>query len=191
MRAANIVDTPCRLVGITSSSKKYNRQVKVNPDQGDELPTLSPPISLADEAPFLLTSIESLHDLNKRLTASGNDKVDMRRFRPNIVIKGLKPWEEDTFKRVRIGSVEFYVWQRCGRCTMTTIDRDTLERCGEPLKTLSAFRERNGQRNFGMHLIPVMESLGDDSDNNVMVGDEIEVLEYDEERRKEWMHLFR
>ena len=75
---------------------------------------------------------------------------------------------------------------------MTTIDRDTLERCGEPLKALSAFRERaNGQRNFGMHLIPVMESLGDDSDNNVMVGDEIEVLEYDEERRKEWMHLFR
>ena len=67
---------------------------------------------------------------------------------------------------------------------MTTIDRDTLERCGEPLKTLR-FRERaNGQRNFGMHLIPVMESLGDDSDNNVMVGDEIEVLEYDEERRK-------
>ena len=175
----------CRLVGI---SKNFTRYVKVNPDQGDDIPTgLMPSVSLADEAPFLLTTRSSLADLNKRL--GKGKKVDMRRFRPNIVIDGLQPWEEDSLKRIRIGAVEFHVWQRCGRCTMTTIDRDTLERGGEPLSTLSNFRERdNGQRNFGMHLIPARPC--DLTEERISVGDEIEVLEYDEERRAEWMRLF-
>lgn len=193
------IDAP-RLVGIPqdndhpATKSNYNRRVKVNPDQGEELP-LNPapiPVSLADEAPFLLTTRESLVALNQYLKRSGKDEVDMRRFRPNIVIDGLKPWEEDTLKRIRIGSTEFHVWQRCGRCVMTTIDRDTLHRCGEPMNTLSTFRERvNGQRNFGMHLIPVVESEGRENENkDVAVGDEVEILEYDEERRAEWVRLF-
>lgn len=181
--------TGCRLVGI---SEKFHRSVQVNNDQGDAIPTdgssgvSSPNVSLADEAPLLLTTLASLKDLNKRL---GEGKiVDMRRFRPNIVIDGLEPWEEDSLKRVRIGKVEFHVWQRCGRCTMTTIDRDTLKRCGEPLSTLSTFRERdNGQRNFGMHLIPCNMENGK---RVVCVGDEVEILEYDEGRRAERMRLF-
>jgi len=183
--------TGCRLVGI---SKTFSRFVEVNPDQGDGIPMIHegaprPSVSLADEAPFLLTTRKSLEDLNKRL--GKGEKVDMRRFRPNIVIdgNGLQPWEEDSLKRVRIGSVEFHVWQRCGRCIMTTIDRDSLERCGEPLSTLSTFRERdNGQRNFGMHLIPARPwELMEDQ---ISVGDEVEILEYDEERKAEWMRLF-
>ena len=177
----------CRLVGI---GEKFYRPVQVG-DQGDAIPTdgsgvPSPCVSLADEAPFLLTTLASLKDLNKRL---GKGKmIDMRRFRPNIVIDGLEPWEEDSLKRIRIGKVEFHVWQRCGRCTMTTIDRDTLKRCGEPLSTLSTFRERdNGQRNFGMHLIPCNMENGK---RVVCVGDEVEILEYDEGRRAEWMRLF-
>ena len=75
---------------------------------------------------------------------------------------------------------------------MTTIDRDTLKRCGEPLTTLSTFRERdNGMRNFGMHLIPVLDN-GDNENNmgNISVGDSIEILQYDEDRRAEWIRLF-
>ena len=72
---------------------------------------------------------------------------------------------------------------------MTTVDRDTLERGPEPLATLSTFRERaNGQRNFGVHLIPVVSTIVDGS--LVAVDDEVEVLEYDEERRKEWLEMF-
>ncbi|KAL7499074.1 hypothetical protein ACHAWT_006973 [Skeletonema menzelii] len=187
--------TGCRLVSI---GKHYSRVVKVNPKQGDEVPMIhhehagvlssSPPwTSLADEAPFLLTTRSSLEDLNKRL--GKGKQVDMRRFRPNIVIDGLQPWEEDSLKRIRIGAVEFHVWQRCGRCTMTTIDRDTLERCGEPLATLGNFREReNGQRNFGMHLIPARP--WELKQARVFVGDEVEILEYDEERRAEWIRIF-
>lgn len=78
---------------------------------------------------------------------------------------------------------------------MTTIDRDTLVRGPEPLATLSEFRERaHGQRNFGMHLIAVAETLcdkeGGDSDVTISVGDHVEVLEYDDKRKAEWKHLF-
>ena len=174
----------CRLTGIGDG---YKREVEVNPDQNDPVPCPAAPVSLADEAPYLLTSDSSLADLNQRLKARGKSCVDMRRFRPNIVVSGLKPWEEDSLSKIRIGQVEFHIWQRCGRCTMTTIDRDSLARGPEPLATLSTFRERAGQRNFGMHLVPVAPIGGD---NVIRVGDKLEILEYDETRKAEWEKLF-
>jgi uncharacterized protein YcbX len=179
----------CRLSAI---GQGFKRNVNVNEAQGDAIPNnMEAPVSLADEAPYLLTSETSLADLNRRLLKRGEKMVDMRRFRPNIVISGLRPWEEDTLRKIRVGGVEFLVWQRCGRCTMTTIDRDTLERGPEPLATLSTFRERsNGMRNFGMHLIPVpTDSLGS-GDAQIAVGDTVEILEFDDERRSEWEHHF-
>lgn len=178
----------CRLTGI---GPEFERSSMVNPAQGDAIPTKdgAAPVSLADEAPYLLTSRASLDDLNKRLKARGKDAVDMRRFRPNVVIQGLKPWEEDTLKKIRINHVEFWVWQRCGRCTMTTVDRDTLTRGPEPLATLSTFREReNGMRNFGMHLIPVEGGIPEGA--TITVDDEVEILEYDEDRRADWQKQF-
>ena len=181
------------LVGYIDNNDVH-RGVEVDPDQGEALPPSSTPfpVSLADQAPFLLTTKESLSDLNTRLKRAGKDQIDMRRFRSNIILDGLQPWEEDSLKRIKINSTEFHVWQRCGRCAMTTIDRDTLKRCGEPLNTLSTFRERDhGMRNFGMHLIPVLDN-GDNENNmgHISVGDSIEILEYDEDRRAEWTRLF-
>ena len=69
---------------------------------------------------------------------------------------------------------------------MTTIDRDSLDRSGEPLATLNTFRESDkGQRNFGMHLVPDPATLNGQEDV-VHVGDPIEVLEYHQDRLKEW-----
>jgi uncharacterized protein len=184
-----------RLTGIGPS---YKRSVLFNPAQGDPVPTISnnknynTPVSLADEAPFLLTNEKSLVDLNRRLKARNQAAVDMRRFRPNIVIKGsaVQAWEEDSWKKIRIGErLEFFVWQRCGRCTMTTIDRDSLDRCGEPLATLSTFRERShGMRNFGMHLIPDPATFSKDNpqDNVISEHDIVQLIEYDADRRREW-----
>ncbi|KAL3920080.1 MAG: hypothetical protein SGILL_003441 [Bacillariaceae sp.] len=195
----------CRLTSIhddENDTDKYERHCAVNPGQGAKVPIVKAPVSLADEAPFLLCNQASLDDLNRRLLQRGHHPVDMRRFRPNLEVihdsatgKPLKPWIEDTWKKIRIGSVEFFVWQKCGRCTMTTIDRDSLTRApkGEPLSTLSTFREAaRGQRNFGMHLIPDPASLkandtdADESHLVITVGDAIEVLEYDEDRLQEW-----
>jgi uncharacterized protein YcbX len=193
----------CRLMSIhddVNDTDKYERVCAVNSAQLEEIPVDDgkAPVSLADEAPFLLTNRASLEDLNRRLVARGHAPVDMRRFRPNLVVsddsesgRPLKPWVEDTWKKIRIGNVEFFVWQRCGRCIMTTLDRDSLTRApkGEPLSTLSTFREAaRGQRNFGIHLIPDPASLkdGDELVRTIRVGDPIEVLEYDEDRLNEW-----
>jgi len=75
---------------------------------------------------------------------------------------------------------------------MTTIDRDSLLRSAEPLATLNIFREgAHGQRNFGMHLIPDPATLMNRThDGIIQVGDKVTVLEYDEERQKEWMENF-
>jgi uncharacterized protein len=185
----------CRLMAI--DDKKYDRKCLINPGQGDPIPTFdgTAPVSLADEAPLLLTNQASLDDLNERLLKRGQMPVDMRRFRPNIVVDAGDAWIEDTWKKIRIGKVEFFVWQRCGRCIMTTIDRDSLTRAtkGEPLSTLNTFREgARGQRNFGMHLIPDPATLSDDDEDylSVHLGDTLEVLEYDNFRLQEWKSKF-
>jgi uncharacterized protein YcbX len=182
---ARSIGVPEGSISLTKIGKGYKRSVEVNPDQKEALPSSGTkyPVSLADEAPYLLTSTTSLDDLNVRLKARGKATVDMRRFRPNFVVDGLEPWIEDTWARIRIGKkAEFYVWQRCGRCTMTTIDRDSLKRGPEPLATLSTFRERDGgQRNFGMHLIPVDTTCPAE----IRLGDKIEVMEYNQSRLEE------
>jgi len=194
----------CRLAGIGSD---FERHVQVNPDQGEPVPSTTIPSSssstddtapvdnsLADEAPYLLTNTASLQDLNRRMIDRQKQPVDMRRFRPNIVVTNLRPWEEDSLKKIRISGVEFWVWQRCGRCAMTTIDRDTLSRTLEPLLTLAKFRKReNNMKNFGVHLVPVVpqgQTASSMANGEIHVGDEMEVLEYDEERRAEWSKLF-
>ena len=60
----------------------------------------------ADAFPFLLATRESLEDLNSRLARP----VAMENFRPNIVLEGgflCRPWEEDSWKRVRFHSPRF------------------------------------------------------------------------------------
>ena len=125
-------------------------------------------VSFADAYPFLLIGEGSLDDLNTRLESP----VPMNRFRPNFVVKGSEAFEEDTWKRVRIGSTEFHVVKPCARCVMTTVDQTRGEKTGkEPLKTLSEYRNRDGKVLFGQNLIA--ESAG----GKLSVGDEIEVIE--------------
>ena len=125
-------------------------------------------VSFADAYPFLLIGEGSLEDLNGRLVSP----VPMTRFRPNFVVKGSGPFEEDTWKRIRIGSTEFHVVKPCARCVMTTVDQVRGEKDGkEPLATLSQYRNRDGKVLFGQNLIA--ESVG----GVVRVGDEVEVLE--------------
>ena len=119
----------------------------------------------ADGYPILLISEASLRDLNSRL----DTKVPMNRFRPNIVVKGCEPFAEDTWKRIRIGDVEMAVVKPCGRCVVTTIDKETLERSKEPLKALSTFRRQNGKVMFGQNVIPLNEG-------RLEVGMSVEIL---------------
>jgi uncharacterized protein YcbX len=112
-------------------------------------------VAYADGYPFLVTSVESLEDLNSRLEYP----VPMSRFRPSIVIKGLGPYGEDSVDLLRIGDVEIELVQPCDRCVITTTDQNSGVRGHEPLRTLATYRTRrrdDGRRgvSFGQYGIP-------------------------------------
>jgi uncharacterized protein YcbX len=107
----------------------------------------------ADGYPILLISEEGLADLNSRLERP----VPMDRFRPNLVVKGCVAFAEDSWNRIRIGDVELAVVKPCARCLVTTIDKKTLERSKEPLKTLSKYRRHKLGAIFGQNVIPLNE----------------------------------
>jgi uncharacterized protein YcbX len=125
-------------------------------------------VSFADGYPLLLISQDSLDALNARLS----QPVSMLRFRPNLVVAGAgEPHAEDTWRRVRVGEVEFDVVKPCSRCVFTTVDPQRGERdpSGEPLRTLVTYRRTGEGVTFGQNLIP--RSLG-----TVRSGDRVEVL---------------
>jgi len=126
-------------------------------------------VSFADGFPLLLTGRASLDALNAALAAP----VEMRRFRPNLVIEGAPAWAEDGWRRIRVGEVELRVVKPCVRCIMTTRDPDTGAQPDpeEPLATLRAIHpDERGRPLFGQNLIP-------DGGGTICVGDKVEVLE--------------
>ena len=138
----------------------------VDPDYGADGDT----VSFADGYPLLLTTTESLDQLNDWLTDAGHQPVPMNRFRPNVVVSGYQPWAEDRWRRIRIGSVSFRVAKPCGRCLVTTTDQTTGERGRQPLRMLAARRRFGKTMVFGQNLIP-------DSPGIIRVGDPVEVTE--------------
>uniref|UniRef100_UPI003F712757 MOSC domain-containing protein n=1 Tax=Dyadobacter sp. TaxID=1914288 RepID=UPI003F712757 len=106
-------------------------------------------VSFADGFPFLIISQASLNDLNSRLS----EPISMRRFRPNIVISGTAPFEEDQWKEIKIGELEFEIVKPCARCILTTINPETAEKGTEPLKTLAGFRKVNNKILFGQNAV--------------------------------------
>ncbi len=129
-------------------------------------------VSFADGYPVLVISQASLEELNKR----SSEQHSMDQFRTNLVVSDTKPFEEDSWKRIRIGEVEFESLKPCERCILTTINtqRGTFRESKEPLKTLQQFRanERGGVF-FGQNLVARNEGI-------IRQGDKVEVLEYKE-----------
>jgi hypothetical protein len=147
-----------RLVHIADGFKrKLNPNYAVNTDDHT---------GFADGYPILIISEESLQDLNSRLDSA----LPMNRFRPNIVVKGSEPFAEDTWKRIRVGGIEMALVKPCARCVVTTIDKETLEKSKEPLKTLGAYRKHELGAIFGVNVIPLNEG-------RLEVGMSVEVLE--------------
>ncbi|MEU2432030.1 MOSC N-terminal beta barrel domain-containing protein [Streptomyces sp. NPDC007861] len=129
-------------------------------------------VSFADGFPLLVTSVASLDALNS-LIAQGDHPdegpLPMNRFRPNLVVDGTPPWDEDGWQRIQVGEVRFRVTKPCGRCVVTTTDQLTAERGKEPLRTLARHRRFGDRLVFGQNLVP--EHTG-----TVRVGDPVRIL---------------
>ncbi|MBA3272541.1 MAG: MOSC domain-containing protein [Chthoniobacterales bacterium] len=109
-------------------------------------------ISFTDAFPTLLTSESSLADLNSRLTKA----IPMERFRPNIVVRGSAPFDEDSWSCLRAGEAVFHASAACLRCVITTTDQRTGKRDGvEPLRTLGIYRRAADHSGvmFGQYLV--------------------------------------
>ena len=127
-------------------------------------------VNFADGYPLLLASAGSLAALGRWLTEDGHEPVPMNRFRPNVVVDGAPAWDEDRWRRIRIGSVSFRVAKPCGRCQVTTIDQMTAQRGRQPLALLGQRRRFGQQLVFGQNMIP-------DGEGSIRVGDPVQVLE--------------
>jgi uncharacterized protein YcbX len=158
------LDVACRLVHLSDTAAR-----PIDPVFADSGADAGTTVSFADGFPLLLASLGSLDDLNARLARP----IPIGRFRPNLVVAGAPPWEEDSWRLIRIGAVVLRVVKPCDRCVVTTIDPATGERPDgdEPLRTLRRFRrDVNGRVMFGQNLIPRTRG-------RIHIGDAVEVLE--------------
>ncbi|KJY01768.1 hypothetical protein TI39_contig279g00075 [Zymoseptoria brevis] len=145
----------------------------------------------ADVMSLQVASQASIDDLNSRLghKAGSPDALTIERFRPNIIVAGRPdhPWEEDTWKRIRITTslpkeeaiykIDIDVVARCARCQVPNVNPDTAEKhAHEPWDQLMKFRrvDEGGAAKwkpcFGMLCIPK-------SEGKVEIGAKVEVLE--------------
>lgn len=131
------------------------------------------PMLFNDSFPLLVIGQSSLDDLNWRLRAAGRDELPMNRFRPNLVVDGLEPYEEDRTATLRIGDAVIRLVRPCQRCPVPAVDQNTGIPGPDPLDILRTYRanpEMNGAIVFGMHAI-VTAGAG----NMLHVGQQIDV----------------
>ena len=152
------LEIKCRLVYMPDETQRFVNQAYA---ADNEI------VSFADAYPFMMIGQSSLDDLNSRL----KEKLPMNRFRPNFVVNGVKPYDEDKWKKIRIGEVIFNLVKPCSRCVLTTVDQNTAEKNEEPLKTLSTYRSVNNKVYFGQNLVH-------EGNGVIKIGDEIEILEW-------------
>jgi len=109
----------------------------------------------SDGYPVLLISQASLDDLNDRLAEAGREALPMNRFRPNIVLGGVGPYEEDYLLALTSDGVAFKPVKPCPRCPIPSIEQSTGVIGPDPLDILSQYRsdERTGGVIFGQNLV--------------------------------------
>ena len=143
---SQFVQVPVRLVRFDPSVRRLS---DLEWTQGAEAQN-----RFSDGYPILLISEGSLVDLNTRLPSP----LPMNRFRPNLVLSGMRPYEEDEVHELNGGDLRLRAVKPCTRCKITTTDQATGEFTGpEPLRTLMSYRASRKPQGvlFGQNLIIV------------------------------------
>lgn len=87
-----------------------------------------------DDAPVHIVNLASV----AAFSLEAEMRVDHRRFRANLYIEDLEPEEETRWvgRRIRAGTAELEVIQRCVRCVVVNHDPDTTETAPRLLELL-------------------------------------------------------
>lgn len=153
-------------------------------------------ITFADMASYLVVSEESLADISSRLPEGL--EMDMRKFRPNIVVSGAtEPYEEDYWGALNIdgheddgdqpSSLELVLTQNCARCMSINIDFSTGQQgtgpAGSILKKMMKDR-RVDKSNKWSPIFGRYAFLGTRSAKNcrIGIGDKVVVSRRNQER---------
>ena len=111
----------------------------------------------ADGYPLLLIGTASMAELNRRLTESNQTTVDVRRFRPNIVMDGIEAHDEDLLEWLNVDQqIQLKNVKPCTRCPIPDIDPNTA--LSQPSVTDALLHYRRNARmddalTFGMNAI--------------------------------------
>jgi uncharacterized protein YcbX len=128
-------------------------------------------VGFADGYPLLLASTSSLRDVAARTGLS----LTMTRFRPNLVVEQVAPWEEDRWRTLKVGGAVIELVKPCARCSVVTVDPATAAKGREPLRSMGGFRAFEGKIYFGQN--GVVSRSG-----SVRVGDSVHIVEKGEAR---------
>jgi uncharacterized protein YcbX len=86
------------------------------------------PIAAAvDSYPLSIQNLASVQDVARQVR-DDLPSLSIRRFRPNIIVSGGSAFDEDNWKRIRIGEHEIYCPCRTTRCKLPNVDPDTADR---------------------------------------------------------------
>lgn len=110
------------------------------------------PGQCVDIHPLSLLSGASVEELNRRGESFGS--FDVSRFRPNILLAGCSPHEEDEWleRRLRIGrDLVVKVVMKDPRCAQVTINPATGERDADTLKAIASYRPKERYIYFGVY----------------------------------------
>ena len=109
-------------------------------------------VALADGFPLLIVHEASLRELNRHLSRP----VAMSRFRPNVVVRGGQPWDEDRWDALQVeGQGLLWCVKPCSRCAVINVEQHTATRspAGEPLKTLARLHAQGQKVIFGQNAL--------------------------------------
>ncbi len=136
---------PCRLVWLSEHSQRA-----VDPHYAHQ----GQLVGFADGFPTLIASQASLDQFNADLTSQHDvAPIDMRRFRPNVVIEGCEPFAEDSWQAIRINNIEFELVKPCSRCIIPSINPDTAAKEMAINATLMKTRRKDKATYFGQNAL--------------------------------------
>jgi len=135
--------------------------------------------AFSDGFPLLLLTQASLD----ALSLAWGQPIDVRRFRPNLVIAGdCAAFAEDRWLSLRIGDLLFEVVKPCSRCVIPSLDPDTQQ----PTQGFARFlatqrRQADGKIYLGQnvvlrkaaHVTDLRHALG-----RLQVGDQVEIISH-------------
>ena len=123
--------------------------------------------SISNKVDFInsvsLLNIQSINDFQKKI----DKEVEISRFRGNICIDGIKPWEEQEWvgKTIKINNVSFKVAKKIPRCVAINLKPQTDD---NSLNLLQALKKTYNHFDMGIYLTAL-------DDGKVEVGNQIKI----------------